>query len=115
MRKAAFTADLGMLGARSVIGWQLACGAVVHRAALRGGSQSDWLWTVSDPVSGCAYVQGLGLAAVVRAYRQLVRDHGDGWAAALADRRQRAQRIQALMRRLDADRADLHAAPEMVQ
>lgn len=115
MRKSTFTASLGMLGEKVVVGWQLACGAVVHRALLRDDTRSDWLWTVSDPVSGFAFVQGFGLGDAMARYRQLVRKYGAAWPKALADRRRRAANLAALCRRLDADRADLHRAPEMLQ
>lgn len=71
-------------------GWVLDCGAVLHRSPLdgrRGREFCDDAWTVSDPKSGAAMARGDGMAQAVGAYRDLVRSHGDAWAAVVAEKR----------------------------
>ena len=89
------------VGAESTSGWQLRCGAVLHRQLLWGGCRDD-AWVVGDPVSGCSIASGGTMGEALRRYRALVALHGAQWPAVLAQARRRANdRVLALARRFD--------------
>lgn len=97
--KAKFVAPC-VLGDQLVTGWQLADGAVLHRAPLVGGTD-DALWTVSDPESGACYLRPSGgMAHALRAYRALKAAYGAQWPwAVLAARHQVHEQLLAWRRR----------------
>ncbi|MFT4243527.1 MAG: hypothetical protein QM569_14740 [Acidovorax sp.] len=100
MKKVSFGASIRS-GAYTVIvtGWQLRCGAVVHRAVFASGPKGRWpaqyddCWSVSDPVSGCAIVlQKWSMADAVAKYRHLRAAYGARFAEVLALKRQEVAR-----------------------
>jgi hypothetical protein len=98
MKKVTFRASVRKGHTPSLVtGWQLQCGAVVHRRLPdeRWG-QCDDAWTVSDPVTGCSIVHGWSMGEAVSSYRRLKANYGAGFPAALAVARQNtARRIAA--------------------
>lgn len=114
MRKVTFTANCRD-GECQVTGWQLACGAVVHRR-LSWRWSSDDSWSVSDPVSGCEFVPGYTIAEAVAAYRALVSRFGANWSHVLVKQRKlAADEKLAFKRRGELPACALHEAPETVQ
>lgn len=92
MKKIAFMA-VTRNGRAIVTGWQLRCGAVVHRRLLGGRfGASDECWTVSDPVSGGAFCNGYGPAGAVARYRDLRKQYGERFAQVLARKRKELAR-----------------------
>lgn len=105
MKKATFRASVRNGPATLITGWQLKCGAVVHRSVFGGGPKGLWpqryddCWSVSDPVSGAAIVlQEWSMGDALAAYRRLRIAHGAGFAAALAVKRQEVARQIAAKR-----------------
>jgi hypothetical protein len=89
-RRTVFRCGIRGSGTVDVKGWELECGAVLHRTLFSGRkfrSSYDDAWTVSDPVTGGAMARGDSLAQAVRSYRELVRRHGDAWTTVLAEKR----------------------------
>ncbi|MDD2711401.1 MAG: hypothetical protein PHU77_00635 [Simplicispira sp.] len=95
MKKVTFAALVRKGPRQLVIGWQLRCGAVVHRSVFannRFGASRDDCWTVSDPVSGATFVNcAWSLGDAVKDYRALQAKLGANFHSAIAMQRQLVQ------------------------
>lgn len=90
MKKATMAVKTRDGGAIEIAGWQLACGAVVHRTPHSGVKWRvfyDDAWSVSDTVTGGAFAHGNSMADAVGRYRALVRQHGPDFETELQARR----------------------------
>ncbi|CAN7561475.1 hypothetical protein [Acidovorax sp. LjRoot117] len=100
MKKATFRASVRVGTATLITGWQLRCGAVVHRALPVGrwGLKDD-VWTVSDPVAGGRLSSGWSMGEAVRNYRSVRAAYGDRYPEKLALAR------QAMARQAETEKA----------
>ncbi len=93
MKKFTFRAAVRTGTATLITGWQLKCGAVVHRDLPVGRwGQTDDAWAVSDPIAGGRLAHGWKMGEAVANYRRLRAAWGAHYPEKLALARQNMAR-----------------------